>query len=360
MAASSNRADTGAAAPQEATTIIWQDPAETFSPPELIAQCAFDWAQHTRAKGLALVSHTGEFPRGKLMGRPRGLRAALDILLNNAVRFTGTGSVSLDCRAGPLEGTRIEVAFQVADTGDGFDPEQRHILFSEPGLTRLRDLVGGMGGEFDAESTPGRGTLTRISVPLQFEPYNNMAIDVGPSPSPAGLDGILSGRAHLVAADAVMLAATRQSALGDVGRIPASAPGARRARLLLVDDTLMNQTVISALLLRSGYRLDVVNSGPAALEATATEAYDLILMDLRMPGMDGIETSNRIRSRGGPAARIPIVALSADQDRETLAAVEAAGMNGYIAKPIDRSGLIEAVQKALDHKVTTAGQRDAI
>ena len=349
MAANIGRAgrDLSPAYPED--SIPWPDAEQSFNLSELIAQCAFDWSRHTRDKGLALVSHTGEFPRGDLVGRPRTLRAALDIMLNNAVRFTDVGSVSLNCEIGAIDGNSLQATFRVGDTGQGFDQTERHVLLSEPGLARLQELVAGMGGRFDAESTPGHGTLAWFTVPLRFHQCRDLAIDVGPAPLPGGLDALLSGRARSVAADAVQSAELQQSQpTGNEAQVPAFAPGARRARVLLVDDTLMNQTVISALLLRSGFRLDVVDSGAAALRATATEAYDLILMDLHMPGMTGFEATRRIRERGGPSGRIPIVALSADLQPETLAAAKDIGMAGFIAKPVDRRGLIEGVQRALD------------
>lgn len=329
--------------------------ARVFSLPDLIAQCAFDWAQSTRGKGLALVSHTGEFPRGSLRGRPRQLRAALDVLLHNAVRFTESGSVSVDCRAGPLEGGMLEATVRVGDTGIGFPEEDSHLLLSEPGLSIVRDNVAAMGGRFALTGTPGGGTLASLTIPLSHEPAHNVAIDVGPSPTRSGLAGMLSGRAHTVAAEAIIAADANRSAVNLSDGIPATPPGARRARLLLVDGARMSQTVVSALLLRSGFRLDVVDSAAAALAAAEAEVYDLILLDLRMADMDGIETASRLRARGGRSADIPILGLSHDSAiaPEAEEAALAAGINGLIAKPTERGGFIEAVQTALEGTAAT-------
>lgn len=334
--------------------------ARVFSLPDLFAQCAFDWAAKTRGKGLALVSHTGEFPRGSFRGWPRRVRAVLDILLHNAVRFTEDGSVLLECRAGPLEGNRLEATIRVADTGSGFSNEQSHLMLSEPGLAMVRDHVAAMGGHFTINGTPEHGTQVTMTIPLSLAPAGNVVIDVGPSPTRSGLTGMLSGRAHTVAAEAIVAAGSNNSATNLSDGVPATPPGARRARLLLVDGARMSQTVVSALLLRSGFRLDVVDSTAAALAATEAEAYDLILLDMRLEDVGGIETAKRIRAQGGRSHDIPILALSHDDDKnpEIEGIAQSAGINAVIARPTERGGFIEAVQRALEG--TDANKRRAI
>lgn len=321
-----------------------------FSLSDTVAQCAFDWSLRTREKGLALVSHSGEIPRGNLHGRPRMLRAALDILLHNAVRFTEQGSVSLDCRVGPLDGNRLDVTFRVGDTGVGFDESITHLLLSEPGLAQLRGLIAEMGGELTLTSTPGRGTLASFTVPMLHEPAEMVVIDVGPSPTRSGLAGMLSGRAHSVAAESIVAADAGRSSVNVSDGIPATPPGARKARLLLVDGARMSQTVVSALLLRSGFRLDVVDSAAAALAAAEAEVYDLILLDLDLAAPGGIETTARIRALGGRSANIPILGLShqAGIDPAIEKAARDAGVTCVVARPTEHGGFIESVQTALE------------
>lgn len=347
----------------DSATIKVQTRAETFRLKDLVARAAHDWANGAREKGLALISHTGEFPPGALEGHPGPMRQAIDILLENAVRHTQSGSVSLDCRAGPLDGNRLDVTIRVGDTGPGVADAQQALMFSGVDLSRFEQLVQAVGGSSGVDSMPGRGTLVWFTVPLRFMPKTEGLRELGAPPPRDGLGGLLSGHAREVAAAAVSSVdhthvAPARGAEADY--TPAATPGGRRARLLLVDDTPMNQTVLSALLLRSGYRLEVVDNGPAALAATEGEVYDLILMDLRMPGMDGIETALRIRARGDASSRTPILAMTADDDPDQLDKAIKCGMDGVITKPVSRKNLIAGVEQALAASADQEQRREAI
>jgi CheY-like chemotaxis protein/HPt (histidine-containing phosphotransfer) domain-containing protein len=120
------------------------------------------------------------------------------------------------------------------------------------------------------------------------------------------------------------------------------------ARILLAEDTPVNQLVLRSHLEDQGFDVVVVNNGREAVEACRRQKFDLVLMDIQMPEMDGIEAAGRILSQSQPQERMPIAALTADADAQTRAACEAAGMAAVLIKPIRRAGLIEEVQDILE------------
>lgn len=257
-------------------------------------------------------------------GDPTRLRQVLLNLLSNAVKFTESGHVTL--RVGSKEGagpTASLLCFEVIDTGMGIDPSQKAKLF-QPftqvdqsttrrfggtglGLAISYSLVAGMSGELDFDSVPGEGSTFRFELELEH------------APEPA---------------------ATTAEPL-----IVAPAAEARPLDVLLVDDLRVNRLVARKLLAKMGHRVDEAEDGIEAVEAVEARRYDLILMDLEMPRLDGIGATARIRALDGDRARTPIVALTANAlagDRErTLAA----GLDDYLAKPISRERLSEVLHR---------------
>jgi CheY-like chemotaxis protein len=118
-----------------------------------------------------------------------------------------------------------------------------------------------------------------------------------------------------------------------------------RTRILLVEDILANQLVTATQLRREGHLVDIASSGPEAISAASSRPYDLILMDIFMPGMDGLETTQRIRGLGGPAAHVPILALTASVDAESEAQCFGAGMSGMLGKPVALPDLLDAIAR---------------
>ena len=257
------------------------------------------------------------------------LKQILYNLIGNAVKFTARGSIAVSLRlAAPAAEGRAALEFSVADSGVGVDEGLVERLF-EPfvqadgsyrrrfggtglGLSIVRNLVRLMGGEVRLASTPGRGTTVTFTV----------SVDIG--------------------------AGQKQPLLCE--------PAARREglRVLVVEDEGINAMVITAMLDKLGHQVEVVDNGRMALRKLAGAAYDCVFMDIQMPEMDGVETTEAIRSgQGGVNAGVVIVALTAHSMKGDREKFLAAGMDDYLAKPIE----MERLQAVLDRCFTTARPR---
>jgi PAS domain S-box-containing protein len=269
-------------------------------------------------KGLAFRLELAPDLPHRVESDPVRLRQVVGNLLANALKFTARGSVTLRARAVGQDGPAVRVRVEVEDTGIGVAREDLPRLFSMfeqadqtttrrfggtgLGLAIAKRLVEAMGGAIGAASRPGVGSTFWCELPL--EPASP---EEQPLPSPA---------------------TTR------------AAPG-RTLEVLVVDDIATNRMLLRALLQSLGHAPTLAEDGVRAAAMAARGRFDLILMDLHMPGMDGFMAAQAIRSGGGPNATTPIVALSADVLPETASACRAAGMDGHLAKPIDRPRLRE-------------------
>jgi PAS domain S-box-containing protein len=274
------------------------------------------------AKRLALSIEVAPGTRQTLITDPTRLRQVLLNLLGNAVKFTGQGTVELRLRPGTGSGVlRIEVA----DTGPGLPAEERTRLFPDfehldakalrraPGTgiglafaTRLATSLGGRLGHHD---NPRGGSVFWLDLPLDT---------VAPSPP-----------AVPPAADA-----------------PAPAPPV--LHVLIVDDVAMNRDIAGSFLRAAGHRVTCVEGGAEAIAAVGTIDFDVVLMDVRMPEMDGLEATRRIRALGGERARVPIVALTAQAFTEQVAECRRAGMDSHLPKPFGPDTLLTAVLRAVE------------
>lgn len=270
------------------------------------------------AKGLKLdVTVDPALPRF-IRGDSRRLRQILINLVGNAVKFTERGGISIAVRREGSEEAPT-VVFVVSDTGIGMTPETRSGLFREfnqgdasvtrryggtgLGLAISKRLATLMAGDITVESALGQGSTFSLTVPLR--------------------------------AGAVTPEANSRTA-----------PNAR-LNILLVEDNAINQLVAMRMLQRDGHRVVLAASGAAALEAFAVEPFDIILMDLQMPGMDGLEATRRIRDLEGASRRTPIVALTADAQSSDVLACLGAGMDAHVAKPFRAQNLIETLPLAI-------------
>jgi PAS domain S-box-containing protein len=273
-----------------------------------------------REKGLDFhILMDPELPR-TLMADPVRLRQVLTNLLSNAVKFTHAGSIRLDVR---LEAGWV--CYAVADTGIGIPPERQAQVFEAftqadgsitrryggtgLGLTISSRLARLMGGRLDLESVAGQGSEFRIHLPLL-------------TPRPAS------------ASEAVG---------GPLDRDRAG-PG---LAILVAEDNAINQRLFSMILERAGHRVTLAENGQAALDALAAQRFDLVLMDMQMPGMGGLEATRHIRAGAIPDARdLPIVALTANAYPEDRERCLAAGMNGFVTKPLKKDELFAAIAEA--------------
>jgi len=255
------------------------------------------------------------------------MRQILSNLIGNAVKFTRAGSVTVTVRRCPASPRNIEIA--IIDTGIGIPRDRQAAVFEEfvqadsktarshggtgLGLAISRRLARMMGGDISLESEEGRGTTFTLSVPFEaVDTARDMDEDM------TGLDGGLSS--------------------------------AEERQVLLVEDHEINRLLAEAMLQRLGCRVELAENGQQALDILfaddeAWERFDLVLMDIQMPGLDGLETTRRLRAQGIDANRLPVVALTANAYAEDIAACEAAGMQAHIAKPLRFEELREAIAK---------------
>ena len=259
-----------------------------------------------------------DVPAG-VMGDEGRMRQVLLNFLSNAVKFTAAGEIRLDVAR---TGDRLRVA--VSDSGIGIAPEKVDALFERftqadasttrvyggtgLGLAISRRLIELMGGAIGAVSRPGEGSTFWFEVPL-IEARETVQAQ---------------------ADEAVVLA-----------------PG---LRILLADDAPANRELVRIIVSGWGVELDTVCDGAEAVRAAASGDYDLILMDVHMPVMDGLDASRAIRALDGPGGTVPILALTANVQPDQIEACAAAGMDGHVGKPIQIGELLGAIAGAFRSK----------
>jgi CheY-like chemotaxis protein len=310
-------------------------------------------ALRARQKGLALRCAAEPAVPKLLRGDPGRLRQILTNLAGNAIKFTRSGEVAI--RVSLEEASRREVLlrFSVRDTGIGIPAHKLGLLFNKfsqvdasttrqyggtgLGLAISKQLAGLMGGEVGVSSEEGKGS--------EFWFTARLATQAGGDRPVPGLDGealALAGPEQ--AAQAPRPDGARHAARELLGRFDGC-----KARILLVEDNITNQQVAIGILRKFGLRVDAVANGAEALEALAGLPYDLVLMDVQMPVMDGLEAARQIRGPGSavPDHQVPIIAMTAHAMQGDRERCLAAGMNGYLTKPIAPQALAEALSSWL-------------
>jgi PAS domain S-box-containing protein len=277
------------------------------------------------AKRLALgMAIEPAVPR-LVMADAKRIRQVLLNLLGNAVKYTMSGAVELRVRE-DSQGTRLR--FEVADTGPGIPPGKRHRLFVEfdrldndtaanegagLGLSLASKFAGLMGGGLGYEDNAGGGSLFWLEVPLVAVAAPQAA--PAPVPAPSG-----------------------QNAPAAAGALP----------ILVVDDVAMNRDIAAAFLQSAGYEVVCAEGGREAVQAASDREWLAILMDVRMPEMDGLEATRRIRALPPPRALVPIIALTAQAFTDEIEKCRNAGMDSHVAKPFTFEGLLEAVRRGVN------------
>ena len=290
-----------------------------FAPVDLLEQVRSLMLPQATEKGLDLVIETTAPADLFVVGDPTRLCQVLVNLTGNALKFTTEGRVSvlLDHRPAALD--KVQLAFSIEDTGIGIPPAQLPELFhsfvqadrsinrryggSGLGLAICKRLVEAMGGTIGVDSTLGQGSTFWFDVPLVT------------GAAPEAVDG-----SRLTVPDA----------------IPS-------LRVLVVDDIQVNRELLIEMLSRQGHVVDQAETGLAAVELVAQRSYDVVLMDVQMPVMDGVDATRRIRRMRPPAGAVPILALTANVMEGEKRRCLQAGMNRCLTKPIVWSDLFAAL-----------------
>ncbi|WP_332659196.1 hybrid sensor histidine kinase/response regulator [Brevundimonas sp.] len=277
------------------------------------------------AKGLSLTIDDRLPANARFMCDRRALRQTLHPMIANAVKFTEQGEITVR-----LDRSPDGVCIRVSDTGSGIEPGLLPSLFEAfaqgdasirrshcgagLGLALVARHVRRLNGGIDVDSRPGEGSTFIINLPLPR------------------------------AADATTETERPAPGIRDDG---AGETAAATPRVLVVDDHPVNREVARIMLEAFGCDVVEVCDGQDAIDAVAAQPFDLVLMDVRMPLMDGLEATRRIRALPGPEHDIAVVAMTADAMPEDVARCLASGMNAHMAKPINQAGLLAVVNRAL-------------
>ena len=295
-----------------------------FNLEQAVADIGALWRVKAEDKRVALEVEFDPNLSGTVHGDAVRLRQVLTNLVNNALKFTSEGAVRISVTA--IGGDRVQ--FRVSDTGVGFDREQRSRIFRRfqqadgsitrryggtgLGLAISTALVELMGGALDCESTPGEGSTFWFDIPLP-------RVDT-PAPAPAAVEP------------------------------SASTVDGARLRILLADDHPANRKVVEIMLGATEMELVAVEDGKQALDAFVGGGFDLVLMDMQMPVMDGLTATAAIRRYEADHGlkRTPILMLTANAMAEHVEAGRAAGADGHLTKPVTMAGLFDAIGTALE------------
>ncbi len=296
-----------------------------FTPDAIVREVVNILSIRTREKGLRVRHEMDKTARRRFSGDMGRLRQVLLNLTGNAVKFTETGEVVVSLSAIQETESGATLRFSVRDTGIGISGNRVDALF-EPfsqtdasisrrfggtglGLTISKNIVEMMEGEIGVESEPGRGSTFWFSVTLEKagDPETGETAATAPPPKKGG-----------------------------------------EPRVLLAEDNVFNQKIMQIILNNLGIQSDVANDGRETIRMLEEKRYDLVLMDIEMPKMDGIDATRAIRESGAQWKNIPIVALTAHAMPENRDIWMAAGMNGHLIKPVKPEQLREAIYSHLE------------
>jgi len=258
------------------------------------------------------------------------IRQIIYNLVGNALKFTHEGKIEIRVNTGEVIENTMKFHIDVEDTGIGINREFMENIFHKftqvdasdtrkfpgtgLGLYITRQLVEMMKGSIDVTSTPGKGSTFHILLPLQLEDQPDLATPVVTKKKPA----------H--------------------GKTAAAGKRPKKPLLiLLAEDHPINQKLITAMLKTTGHKMDIVGDGKAAVEKVLGDSYDLVLMDLQMPEMNGLDATRAIRKAGFD--KIPIIAMTASAFKKDRDMCLEAGMSDYIAKPLKKDELLQIISK---------------
>ena len=307
-----------------------------LEPRLVVAEVAEIVGHIVRKKALSLSVLVDEAVPAALMGDPGRVRQILVNLVGNAAKFTESGGITVRVTREGGDSRRADIRFSVEDTGVGIPEDRRKLLFLpfsqvDPSTTRRhggtglglaisRQIVELMGGRIGVESGAECGSAFWFVLPLEVAGEVSVEEATEPPDQPR-----IYGRSGSDSVD-----------------------GRDRYRILLVEDNHVNQKVAIRLLERLGYTVDAVANGIEALRSLDLVPYDLVLSDVQMPEMDGLELARTIRRLPGAVSRIPIVAMTAHAMKGDREDCLAAGMDDYVSKPVRTVELEQAILRCLD------------
>ena len=289
-------------------------------------------------KGIELKPVVLPSANGAFLGDPIRFRQVLLNLVDNAVKFTDSGHVAVEMSVpGETDGTSV-LRVEVIDTGIGISDAAQAKLFSKftqadstvarkyggtgLGLAICDALVELMGGTLGLDSKPGAGSRFWFEIPMPRAARGSIAPSTTATP------------------------------------VPAMTPARRKLHILVVEDNPVNQQVARIILTNAGHQVDIADNGVRAIEAVQQALYDLVLMDIQMPVMDGIEATTRIRALGPPASAVPIIAMTANATHGAREIYLAAGMDDYIPKPFEPAVLIAKLDRIAEAGLSGVGFDD--
>ena len=296
--------------------------SDAFHLGQAVREAAQLYETSAEAKGLQFFVEIAPEADRWILGDVVRIKQILTNLVSNAVKFTGTGFVSLTAAPGPDRADSPTLRFSIEDTGIGFDSDTRERLFSRfeqadgaitrrfggsgLGLAISRQLAEMMGGDLDCESEPSGGSAFILTIPFNA------------AEAPAAAPGVVL-----------------QSTDDERATI----------RVLLADDHPVNRKVVEMILAQANIELTSVENGAEAVQASRDGDFDIVLMDMQMPVMDGLTATREIRLNEAAMglSRTPIVMLTANALAEHIASAEAAGADRHLAKPFDAAELLELV-----------------
>ncbi|NLR64772.1 response regulator [Chitinophaga varians] len=302
--------------------------SEPFNLREVVSSTTFPLQLQAREKGLVFNVRTAENMPVELLGDAVRLRQILTNLIENAIKFTLKGyvTVTVTLVSADKNNSGLRIGFEVKDTGIGIPADKLDVIFESfsqshkgnsrdfggtgLGLTICKHLIDLQNGTLKVESSPDTGSVFYFELPFTKNPFPRPQLPGQPQPQPP-------------------------------------AQPLKGLSVLIVEDNRINQQVAYYTLKKGGCsRIDVADSGMAALEILSTKSYNCIIMDLQMPGMDGYETTRAIRNNGINTSIIALTASALDGERERCLQ---AGMNDYVSKPFEKEDLFRKIQASTNN-----------
>ncbi len=293
-----------------------------FSFDEIINSMRHGFGSQAREKGIELIIKRDHRVPNRLIGDALRLSQVLGNLVNNAIKFTDEGSVTVYVVPKLIEDEMISIYFAIKDTGIGIPPEKLQSIFEDfvqvndkalregtgLGLSITKELLDLQGSVIKVDSTYGKGSTFYFTIDFEIEVEENYA-NIG-TPVEQDLSGSLHGMS-----------------------------------ILLVEDNKINQKVATNFLSKWGVETDIADNGQIAVNMIQQKTYDVVLMDLQMPVMNGIEATKAIRKLGDEYAHVPILALTASAVLEIKDQVTLAGLNDFITKPFKPVTLYDKISR---------------